>query len=54
VCRQLDAAGVKALPFGPRRIRLVTYRDVTDDDVARVADAFRRVLSVDPAAGVAQ
>jgi threonine aldolase len=54
VCRQLDVAGVKALPFGTHRIRLVTYRDVSDADVARVVDAFRGVLSVDPAAGVAQ
>lgn len=45
VCERLDAIGVKVLPFGPRRIRLVTYRDVTDADLARAIDAFRNVLS---------
>jgi len=33
----LDAAGVRAVPFGPG-VRFVTHRDVDDDDITRVLD----------------
>jgi threonine aldolase len=40
----LRAEGVLAVGFGPGRIRLVTHRDVGDDDVGRAAAAFSKVM----------
>ncbi|MGE0802682.1 MAG: low specificity L-threonine aldolase [Lautropia sp.] len=41
----LADAGVLALAFGPRRLRFVTYRGLTDDDVDRAAAAAGRALA---------
>ncbi len=38
--------GVRVSAVGPHRLRLVTNRHVTPDDVPAVVDAFRRVVSV--------
>ena len=40
----LAAEGVLALPFGPDLLRLVTYRGVTDADIARALEVLARVL----------
>lgn len=37
----LAAAGVLAMPFGPRRLRFVIYRDIDDGDIARAVTACR-------------
>jgi threonine aldolase len=41
--RRLARLGVLTLEFGPRRIRLITHRDVDDDGVAASIAAFRAV-----------
>jgi threonine aldolase len=40
----LVADEVRALPFGPGRVRLVTHLDVDDDGIERALAAFGRVL----------
>lgn len=45
VVTRLASAGVLALPFGPRRIRLVTHRDVDQAGCRRAIEAFAAVLS---------
>ncbi len=42
----LRERGVRVSSVGPHRLRLVTNRHVTPDDVTAVVDAFRRVVSV--------
>ena len=44
-CARLARHGVLALPFGVRRVRLVVYRDIGDDDVPRVLAAFAAALA---------
>ena len=44
VCRALAASGVLTLPFGPGMLRLVLYRDIGDEDVARALQALHDVL----------
>jgi threonine aldolase len=44
-CARLASHGVLALPFGTSRIRLVTYRDIDDDDVARAVAAFHAAFA---------
>lgn len=44
VLSALDNEGVKALPYGPQRLRFVTHRGITDDAIARTISAFGRVL----------
>lgn len=36
----LEAAGVRLVPFGPRRLRAVTHLDVDDAGIRRAADTF--------------
>jgi threonine aldolase len=43
--RQLAAAGVLALPFGPGRVRLVTHNDIDDADVERALQAVARIVA---------
>jgi threonine aldolase len=40
----LDAAGIRTRPLGERRLRLVTHRHITADDVVRAVAAFRACL----------
>ena len=42
---RLDAAGVKCLDTDPHRIRLVTHKDVTGEDIDRAVAVFRRVVA---------
>jgi threonine aldolase len=44
VLEALKGEGVLAVAFGPRRIRLVTHRDVGDADVERAAAAMARIM----------
>lgn len=39
----LRAKGVRALPRGPRALRLVLHRDVSDEDCAHAAEVFKEV-----------
>ena len=50
----MSIVGTKLKPFQATAFHQGKFVDVSDADVARVVDAFRGVLSVDPAAGVAQ
>jgi threonine aldolase len=40
----LERAGVRVVPFGPRRLRAVTHLDVSTADVKRAADIIRETL----------
>jgi len=44
-CARLASHGVLALPFGTGRLRLVTYRGIGDDDIARAVAAFRAAFT---------
>jgi hypothetical protein len=50
-CRALADAGVLALPFGSGRIRLITYRGLTDEDVDQAAAIITTVISRTTEAG---
>ncbi|MEJ7667136.1 MAG: GntG family PLP-dependent aldolase [Casimicrobiaceae bacterium] len=52
-CTALEREGVRVLPFGERRLRLVTYRNIGDEDIARVITAFRSVFRVRTVQGTA-
>lgn len=41
---RLAAAGLRLLPFGPRRLRAVTHLDVGASEIARAADIVTTVL----------
>jgi threonine aldolase len=41
---RLGEQGVRVLPFGPRRLRLVTHREIDDAAIEQAAAAFRRAL----------
>lgn len=41
LCERLGRHGVLALPFGPARVRLVTYRDIGDADIEFAVAGFR-------------
>lgn len=41
----LDRQGVKVLPYGPNRIRLVTHGGIGDDGVARTMEAFKDIAT---------
>ena len=47
--RRLDQVGVRVLPFGPRRIRLVTHLDVDRNACLRAAQRFAAVMQAAPA-----
>jgi threonine aldolase len=47
----LARAGVLCNAVGPRRIRLVTHKDVTAEDVAEALDRMERVFKAGPAGG---
>jgi threonine aldolase len=46
LCRRLDAAGVKVLPIGPRRIRAVCHLDVDAGMIAVAIDRIGAAVSV--------
>ncbi len=41
VCERLGSAGVRCLPFGPQRVRMVTHLDVTREMIDRACAALR-------------
>jgi|LSQX01.2.fsa_nt_gb threonine aldolase len=43
--QELARRGVLALPFGRQRVRMVLYRDITDDDVRVAVRAVRDVMA---------
>ena len=43
-CAELARRRVLALPFGPQRVRFVTYRGLTDADIDQAADAIAAAL----------
>ncbi|MGQ9486864.1 MAG: low-specificity L-threonine aldolase [Armatimonadota bacterium] len=43
VVRQLEVMGVLCLDVFPHTLRLVTHKDVDDDDISRAIDAFAKV-----------
>ncbi len=43
-CERLARSGVLALPFGPARVRLVTYRDIGDAEIERAAAIIRHAI----------
>ncbi len=45
ILKSLEQKGVRMLAFGPGRIRAVTHRDVTDDDIETAVRMVREVLS---------
>jgi threonine aldolase len=45
--RRLEQVGVRVLPFGPRRLRLVTHLDVDRQACMRAAESFAEVLAED-------
>jgi len=45
------AAGVACNALGPRKVRLVTHQQVTDDDVERAAEVLTEVLTTAAASG---
>jgi threonine aldolase len=46
LCRKLDAAGVKVLPSGPRRIRAVCHLDVSTDMIVLAVDHVANALGL--------
>ena len=44
VLRQLDAEGVRMVPFGPTTVRATLHRDVDDDALAHALDALDRLF----------
>jgi threonine aldolase len=42
VCAALERDGVRAMPFGPSTLRLVTHGDVDDRGIERAVEALRR------------
>ncbi len=40
---RLEQKGVRAVPFGPRRVRLVTHLDLSQEDINTVCDLLPRV-----------
>ena len=44
LCDSLQREGLRVLPFGAHRVRLVVYRDITDADIATAIAAFHAVL----------
>ena len=47
---KLRRKDVKALPYGPQRIRLVTHGGIDDDAVARTVEAFEKIAATQPSA----
>jgi threonine aldolase len=45
VVHQLETLGVLCLDVFPHTIRLVTHKDIDDEDVSRAIDAFAKVAS---------
>lgn len=45
ICQMLKERGILALSFGNNLIRLVTHRDVTDEDIGRAIQAFEEISS---------
>jgi threonine aldolase len=41
----MEAQGIKLLPLDERRVRMTTYRGISDEDIDRVVDALRSHLS---------
>lgn len=41
----LEAKGVRAVPFGKNRVRMVTHLDADDADIARAAEAVKEVCA---------
>jgi threonine aldolase len=54
LCRRLDAAGVKVLPIGPRRIRAVCHLDVDAGMITATIDRIGVVVGASVGAGVAR
>ncbi len=44
VVQKLAAQGVLSIPFGPRRVRLVTHLDLDDDDISRAITIFKKTF----------
>lgn len=45
VVQKLAAQGVLSIPFGPRRVRLVTHLDLQDDDIVRAISIFKTTFA---------
>jgi len=45
VQHRLEGAGLLCLAFGQQKIRLVTHRDLTDDDIQHAIQIFQKVFS---------
>ncbi|MHB8573374.1 MAG: threonine aldolase family protein [Candidatus Dormibacteria bacterium] len=45
LCADAAARGVLFGPFGPGRVRMVTYRGITEDDIDRALEVVREVVS---------
>lgn len=46
VCNMLKERGLLALPFGSNIIRLVTHRDINDDDISRAISVFQEISTI--------
>ena len=44
IVRQLDAEGVRMVPFGPSTVRATLHRDVDDEALAHTVDALDRLF----------
>ena len=39
--KRLEESGIKSIPFGPGRVRMVTHLDISDDDVGVISDKLQ-------------
>ena len=39
--KRLEESGIKCIPFGPGRVRMVTHLDISDDDIAVISDKLQ-------------
>jgi len=42
--QQIDAAGVRMLPLGPKNIRAVTHYHITTEDIDQALDVISKVM----------
>ncbi len=46
--KALEERGIKAVPFGPGTIRMVTHLDFSDEDLEQVAETLKQMSSLNP------
>lgn len=46
IANYMEELGVLVIPFGPNNVRLVVHRDITDENVVAIIDAFKSVATL--------